>query len=577
MPPLAGGTKMTFGDLIFILIFLLITIIFALPIGKYMSRVFTGQKTFMTPLMLPFERFFYRVIGVDENYEMNWKQYLYALLVFNIIAIIFVFALQLLQGFLPLNPQVFPGVRWDIALNTAISFVTNTNWQSYGGETTMSYLTQMMGLAVQNFVSAAVGIATLLVLIRGFTRKNTENLGNFWVDLTRAVLYILLPLSVILALILVSQGVVQTFNPYVTAQTLEGANQTIPLGPAASQIAIKMLGSNGGGFFNVNSAHPFENPNNITNLLETLAILLLPMSLVFAFGYLVRNFRQGLAIFAVMMILFVVGLSVTLWTEDQTNPIIKKLGVSNGNLEGKEVRFGVGESTTWGAATTVVSNGGVNSMHDSVMPLTGLVFMFNMATGEVIFGGLGVGLAGMLFYIILTMFIAGLMIGRTPEFLGKKLGPPEMTLAVIPIVLPHATILILSAIAISIPAGLSGLNNPSAHGMSEILYAYLSTVGNNGSAFAGLNSNTVFYNLTCGLAILIGRFATIIPAIVLAGLLAKKSKVPMSAATFPTTGPLFIILVIAVVILLGALTFFSVFALGPGLDQLFMQGGRITS
>jgi len=547
------------------------------PIGKYMSRVFTGQKTFITPLIRPLESFIYRIVGVDQKEEMNWKRYVYALIVFNIIAILFVFALQLFQGFLPLNPQRFPGVRWDTALNTAISFVTNTNWQSYGGETTMSYLTQMMALAVQNFVSAAVGIATILVLIRGFTRKNTENLGNFWVDLTRSVLYVLLPLSVILAIILVSQGVVQTFDPYVTAHNLEGANQTIPLGPAASQIAIKMLGSNGGGFFNVNSAHPFENPNNITNLLETLAILLLPMSLVFAFGYLVRNFRQGLAIFAVMMILFVIGLGIVLWSEDQTNPIIKKLGVSGGNLEGKEVRFGVGESAIWGVATTVVSNGGVNFMHDSAMPLSGLVFMFNMATGEVIFGGLGVGLAGMLFYVILTMFIAGLMIGRTPEFLGKKLGPPEMTLAVIPIVLPHAVILILAAVAISIPAGLAGLNNPSAHGISEILYAYLSTVGNNGSAFAGLSANTVFYNLTTGLAMLIGRFATIIPAIALAGLLAKKSKVPMSAATFPTTGPLFIILVVGVVILLGALTFFSVFALGPGLDHLFMQGGRITS
>jgi potassium-transporting ATPase potassium-binding subunit len=568
---------MTTGDLIFILIFLVITIILAVPLGKYMSKVFTGQKTFITPLIRPLESFIYRVVGVDEKEEMNWKKYVYALIVFNFIAILFVFALQLLQGFLPLNPQGFPGVRWDTALNTAISFVTNTNWQSYGGETTMSYLTQMMGLAVQNFVSASVGIATILVLIRGFTRKNTENLGNFWVDMTRSVLYILLPLSLILAIILVSQGVVQTLDPYVNAHTLEGANQTIPLGPAASQIAIKMLGSNGGGFFNVNSAHPFENPNNISNLLETLAILLLPMSLVFTFGYLVRNFRQGLAIFTVMMILFVIGLGIVLWSEDQTNPIIKKMGVSSGNLEGKEVRFGVGESATWGAATTVVSNGGVNFMHDSAMPLTGLVFMFNMATGEVIFGGLGVGLAGMLFYVILTMFIAGLMIGRTPEFLGKKLGPSEMTLAVIPIVLPHIAILILAAIAISIPAGLTGLNNPSAHGMSEILYAYLSTVGNNGSAFAGLSANTVFYNLTSGLAMLIGRFATIIPAIAIAGLLAKKSKVPMSPASFPTTGPLFIILVVGVIILLGALTFFSIFALGPGLDQLFMQGGRITS
>jgi potassium-transporting ATPase potassium-binding subunit len=568
---------MTTGDLIFLLIFLLITIILAVPIGKYMSKVFTGQKTFITPLIRPLESFIYRIVGVDEKEEMNWKRYVYALIVFNFIAILFVFALQLLQGFLPLNPQGFPGVRWDTALNTAISFVTNTNWQSYGGETTMSYLTQMMGLAVQNFVSASVGIATILVLIRGFTRKNTENLGNFWVDITRSVLYILLPLSLILAIILVSQGVVQTFDPYVTAHTLEGANQTIPLGPAASQIAIKMLGSNGGGFFNVNSAHPFENPNNISNLFETLAILLLPMSLVFAFGYLVRNFRQGLAIFTVMMILFVIGLGIVLWSEDQTNPIIKKMGVSSGNLEGKEVRFGVGESAIWGAATTIVSNGGVNFMHDSAMPLTGLVFMFNMATGEVIFGGLGVGLAGMLFYVILTMFIAGLMIGRTPEFLGKKLGPSEMTLAVIPIVLPHIAILILAAIAISIPAGLAGLNNPSAHGMSEILYAYLSTVGNNGSAFAGLSANTVFYNLTSGLAMLIGRFATIIPAIAIAGLLAKKSKIPMSTASFPTTGPLFIILVVGVIILLGALTFFSIFALGPGLDQLFMQGGRITS
>ena len=395
--------------------------------------------------------------------------------------------------------------------------------------------------------------------------------------MTRSVLYILLPLSVILALILVSQGVVQTFDPYTTVQTLEGANQTIPLGPAASQIAIKMLGSNGGGFFNVNSAHPFENPNGLTNFLESIAILLLPMSLVFAFGYLVRNFKQGLAIFAVMMILFVAGLGVALWSEDQTNPIIEKMGVSSGNLEGKEVRLGVGESTAWGAATTIVSNGGVNMMHDSAMPLTGLVLMFNMATGEVIFGGLGVGLAGMLFYVILTMFIAGLMIGRTPEFLGKKLGPPEMTLSVIPLVVPQAAILILAAIAISTQDGLAGLNNPSAHGMSEILYAYFSTIGNNGSAFAGLSANTVFYNLTGGLAMLIGRFATIIPAIALAGLLAKKGKVPMSSATFPTTGPLFIILVAGVVILLGALTFFSVFALGPGLDHLFMQGGNITS
>lgn len=563
-------------DLVFILVLILIAILLAVPLGKYMSRVFNGERTFMTPLMQPVERFIYRIIGIDENKEMNWKQYAYALVIFNIIAIIFVFVLQLIQGYLPLNPEGLPGVRWDTALNTAISFVTNTNWQAYAGETTMSYLTQMMGLAVQNFLSAAVGIAALLVLIRGFTRKNTDKLGNFWVDLTRSVLYVLLPLSVILALLLVSQGVVQSFDPYVTAHTLEGANQTIPLGPAASQEAIKMLGSNGGGFFNVNSAHPFENPNPVTNFFETLAILLIPMALVFAFGYLIKNFKQGLAIFAIMTTLFAIGLGGALWAENNPNPILEKMGVSGDNLEGKEIRLGVAPSVLWGVATTDVSNGGVNSMHDSVMPLTGLVYMFNLCTNEVIYGGLGVGLIGMLFYVILTMFIAGLMIGRTPEFLGKKLGPREMVIAVIPIVLPHVAILSMAAIAITSPDGLAGLNNPSSHGLSEILYAFLSYVGNNGSAFAGLSANTVFYNLSGGLGMLIGRFATIIPAIALAGVLAQKGKVPMTAASFPTTGPLFIVLVVAVVVLIGALTFFPVFTLGPILDHLFLQGGNIT-
>jgi len=478
---------------------------------------------------------------------------------------------------LPLNPEGMSGVRWDTALNTAISFVTNTNWQAYGGESTMSYFTQMAGLAVQNFLSAAVGIAALLVLIRGFTRKNTDKLGNFWVDLTRSILYVLLPLSVVLALILASQGVVQSFDPYVTAQTLEGANQTIPLGPAASQVSIKMLGSNGGGFFNVNSAHPFENPNGVTNFFETLAILLIPISLVFTFGYMIKNFKQGLAIFAIMTTLFAVGLGIALWSESQPNPILEKTGVSGDNLEGKEVRFGVGPSVLWGVATTTVSNGGVNSMHDSVMPLTGLVYMFFMCTGEVIYGGLGVGLIGMLFYVILTMFIAGLMIGRTPEFLGKKLGPREMVLAIIPIVLPPVATLGMAAFALSSPDGLAGLNNPSSHGLSEILYAFLSYVGNNGSAFAGLSANSVFYNLSGGLGMLIGRFATILPAIALAGLLAQKGKVPANSASFPTTGPLFIILVVAVVILIGALTFFPVFTLGPILDHLFLQGGVVTS
>lgn len=568
---------MNIVDIIFILVLLSITIFLAVPLAKYMSKVFTGQETFMSRFLQPVERFIYRLIGTDENKEMNWKQYAYALVIFNLIAILFVFVLQLLQGMLPLNPEGMSGVRWDTALNTAISFVTNTNWQAYGGESTMSYFTQMAGLAVQNFLSAAVGIAALLVLIRGFTRKNTDKLGNFWVDLTRSILYVLLPLSVVLALILASQGVVQSFDPYVTAQTLEGANQTIPLGPAASQVSIKMLGSNGGGFFNVNSAHPFENPNGVTNFFETLAILLIPISLVFTFGYMIKNFKQGLAIFAIMTTLFAVGLGIALWSESQPNPILEKTGVSGDNLEGKEVRFGVGPSVLWGVATTTVSNGGVNSMHDSVMPLTGLVYMFFMCTGEVIYGGLGVGLIGMLFYVILTMFIAGLMIGRTPEFLGKKLGPREMVLAIIPIVLPPVATLGMAAFALSSPDGLAGLNNPSSHGLSEILYAFLSYVGNNGSAFAGLSANSVFYNLSGGLGMLIGRFATILPAIALAGLLAQKGKVPANSASFPTTGPLFIILVVAVVILIGALTFFPVFTLGPILDHLFLQGGVVTS
>ena len=571
-----GGINMGILDIIFILILFIVVVALAIPLGKYMSRVFTGQRTFMTPIMEPVERFIYRLIGTDETKEMNWKQYAYALIVLNIIGIIFLFVLQLIQGYLPLNPEGFSGVSWDSALNTAISFVTNTNWQGYAGETTMSYLTQMTGLAVQNFLSAAIGIAALLVLIRGFTRKNTDKIGNFWIDITRASLYVLLPIAVILAILLASQGVVQTFSPYVTAHTLEGVNQTIAVGPVASQEAIKMIGSNGGGFFNANSAHPFENPNAITDILEIMAILLIPISLVFTFGYLIKNFKQGLAIFAAMTILFTIGMGIAIYTESQPNPILEKMGVTGSNLEGKEVRFGVTQSVLWGVATTDVSNGGVNSMHDSVMPLTGLVYMFNMCTGEVIYGGLGVGLIGMLFYVILSMFVAGLMIGRTPEFLGKKLGPPEMGLSVIPIVLPHVAILTLSAIAISTTVGLSSLANPSSHGLSEILYAYLSTIGNNGSAFAGLSANTLFYNLTGGLAMLIGRFATIIPAIALAGLLAQKGKVQMTSASFPTTGPLFVIIVVAVVILLGALTFFPVFTLGPILDHLFLYGGHIT-
>ncbi len=560
-------------DVLLILLFLLILTLFAIPLGKYMSNVFTGKRTFMGPVVRPVEKFIYRICSVDENQEMTWKRYAYSLLIFNIFGILFLFVLQLIQGYLPLNPENMAGVRWDTALNTAISFVTNTNWQSYAGETTMSYLTQMLGMTVQNFLSASVGVAALLALIRGFTRKNSDTIGNFWVDLTRTTLYVLLPIAVVFALIFASQGVVQTLSPHITAQTLDGINQTIAVGPVASQEAIKMIGSNGGGFFNANSAHPFENPNGFTNLLETFAILMIPMGLVFAFGYIIRNFKQGLAIFSAMMILLVAGMGVAYWSESQPNLIMEKIGVSGGNLEGKELTFGVAESVLWGVPTTSVSNGGVNSMHDSVMPLTGLVYLFNMGIGEIIFGGLGVGLIGMLFYVILTMFIAGLMIGRTPEFLGKKLGPYEMTMAVIALVVPAAMILILTAVAIVLPDGLAGLNNPSAHGLSEILYAYSSALANNGSAFAGLTANTVFYNLTLGLGMFIGRFIVIIPALAIAGSLAKKGKVPMSSASFPSTNALFVIMLVSVVVIVGALTFFPVYSLGPILEQLFLHGG----
>jgi K+-transporting ATPase ATPase A chain len=566
---------MIIEEVLLILLFLLILTITAIPIGKYMSKVLTGKKTFITPVIRPIEKFIYRIGSIDEDQEMTWKKYAYALIIFNIIGITFLFVLQLIQNFLPLNPAQMSGVRWDTALNTAISFATNTNWQSYAGETTMSYLTQMLGMTVQNFLSASVGIAALLALIRGFTRQNSDTIGNFWVDITRTTLYVLVPLAVVFAIILASQGVVQTVGPYVNAQTLDGVNQTIALGPVASQEAIKMLGSNGGGFFNANSAHPFENPNGITNILETFAILLIPISIVFAFGYIIRNFRQGIAIFAAMIILLVAGMGVAYWAESQPNPTIEKLGVTGGNMEGKELTLGVSESVLWGVTTTDVSNGGVNSMHDSTMPLTGLVYMFNLGIGEVIFGGLGVGLIGMIFYIILTMFIAGLMIGRTPEFLGKKLGPYEMVMATIALIAPAGLILVFAGIAISLPDGLAGLNNPSAHGLSEILYAYASAFANNGSAFAGLSANTVFYNLTLGLAMLIGRFVVILPALAIAGALAAKGRAPTDASSFPSTNALFVIMLVSVVVIVGALTFFPVFALGPILEHLFLQGGLI--
>jgi potassium-transporting ATPase potassium-binding subunit len=563
---------MNYSDIIAVAIFFSILIPAAVYLGKYMAAVFTGERTFMTPVIRPIERIIYRLCRIDESEEMSWKTYAWGFIAFNVIGITLVMLIQMIQGWLPLNPQKFPGVKWDLAFNTAVSFVTNTNWQAYGGESTMSYLTQMTVLTVQNFVSAGIGMAAGLALVRGFIRRETDSVGNVWVDMTRAVLYVLLPLSIILALVLISQGVIQNLYPYVTAHTLEGFKQVIPMGPAASQVAIKQLGSNGGGFFSANSSHPFENPTFITNLAETFSILLIPMAFVFMFGHMIKNLKQGRALFYAMVVLFVIGLGVILYTEQMPNPAIERIGVSLPvNMEGKETRFGIVWSALWSQSTTVTSNGSVNSMHDSFMPLGGMIQMFNIGIGEVIFGGVGVGLIGMLFYVILSMFVAGLMIGRTPEFMGKKFGPYEMIMAMISMLLPMISMVIFSAIAISTKTGLSSLNNPSSHGLSEILYAYSSGHGNNGSAFAGLNANTIFYNVTIGIAILIGRFATVLPALAVAGSLANKKIVPETNATFPTTGLMFIIILVSVIFIMGALTFFPVYSLGPILEHLFVN------
>jgi len=546
--------------------------ILGIPIGRYLARVFEGGRTFMTPLVRPIEALIYRVCGVSEQEEQSWQGYSVSLVLFTLVSIALLFLLQVAQKFLPLNPQHFGPVRWDTAINTAISFATNTNWQAYSGETTVSYLTQMLGLTVQNFVSAAAGIAACVAMVRGFSRKEAKTIGNFWVDLVRSTFYVLVPLAVILAVLLVSQGVVQNLRPYPTAHTLEGASQTIAVGPAASQIAIKQLGNNGGGFFNANSAHPFENPNWLTNFFEILAELLIPVALLFMFGIMVRDRRQGWTIYLAMLALFALGLWVALSAERTGNPMLSRLGVLAGqNMQGKEVRFGVLNSAFFGQVTTVTSTGAVNSMHDSMMPLTGMVYLFNMGIGEVIFGGVGAGLQGMFFYIVMTMFIAGLMIGRTPEYLGKKLGSPEMIMAVIGLLLPHFLLLGGAAIAVITKPGLAGPGNPGAHGLSEVLYAFCSAQGNNGSAFGGLSANTPFYNIALGLAMLFGRFATMVPAVAIGGYVAGRKTVPASAATFPSTGLLFVVLLVAVVLVVGALTFFPAFALGPVLEHLMLR------
>ena len=561
-------------ELAYVALLLGALLVLAAPTGRYIAKVFGGEQTLLSPLIRPIEQGLYEIVDIDESREMSWKTYVSALLVFNILGIAAVFLLQELQGRLPFNPEGLGAVRWDTALNTAVSFTTNTNWQSYSGEQTLAYLTQMLGLTVQNFLSAAVGLAAAMAVVRGFARKNADGIGNFWVDLTRSVLYLLLPLAIVWALIFASQGVVQTLGPYVISHGLEGAEQVIALGPAASQDAIKFLGTNGGGFFNANSAHPFENPTPLTDFLQVLGMLLIPASLPFAFGSMIKNHQQGKAIFASMLVLYVMGLGVGLWAETSGNPLLEKLGVAGGvNMEGKETRFGVVPSLLFAQSTTVTSCGGVDSMHDSLMPLAGLVLLFNMAIGEVIFGGVGVGLIGIFFYAIMTMFLAGLMIGRTPELFGKKLEPFEMIMAVVGLLAPSVTLLIFAAVAIVLPQGLSSLNNAGPHGLSEILYAFASACGNNGSAFAGLNANTVFYNLATAFGMLVGRFATILPALALAGSLAQKRIVPASSATLPAASPLFVIMLVGTVIIVGALTFFPVFVLGPILEHLLMQSG----
>lgn len=539
-------------------------------LGAYMARVFNGERTLLSPALRPVEGVIYRLAGVNPQEEQHWKQYLLAMLAFNLIGFAVLFVMQLLQGALPLNPAGLGGVEPFLAFNTATSFMTNTNWQAYGGETTMSYLTQMLGLNVQNFVSAATGVAIVIALTRGLARKTAATIGNFWADLVRCVLYIFLPLCLILALTLVSQGVVQNFNSYTEVTTLSGETQLLPQGPAASQIAIKQLGTNGGGFFNVNSAHPFENPTPLSNFLEMFSILLIPAALTYTFGVMVGDKRQGWVIFAAMLLMLVAGLSVMLISEYSANPVY---GV-NSLMEGKETRFGIANSILWGAATTAASNGSVNAMHSSFTPLTGGIALLNIMLGEVIFGGVGAGLYGMLIFVILTVFIAGLMVGRTPEYLGKKIEAREIKLAIVAVLLPSACILLFSALASVTEVGLSSRANLGPHGLSEILYAFASGAGNNGSAFAGLNANTPFYNTLIGLAIWVGRFGVIIPALAIAGSMVGKKAAPPSPGTFPTDGPLFAGLLIAVIVIVGALTFFPALSLGPIVEHFLMRAGR---
>ena len=571
-----------------IVLFFAVVVATAVPLGRYMARVYENEPIFLEKILGPVERLLYRLAGVKKDEETGWQAYAVGMLLFNVAGIFLTYAIQRLQGVLPLNPQGLGAPSPDLSWNTAVSFVTNTNWQSYGGETTLSYFTQMVALAVQNFVCAASGMAVLVALIRGFTRRTAETIGSFWVDLVRSTLYVLLPLSIAIALVLVSQGVVQTFHAYETVPLLQATkdadgktvtDQVLAFGPAASQIAIKMLGTNGGGFFNANSAHPFESPTGLSNFVEMWALLVLPAGLCFTFGKMVKDTRQGWAIFAAMSALLLPLLLVCVAAEQAGNPAFHGLPVdqaasalqSGGNMEGKEVRFGIANSGLFATITTAVSCGAVNSMHDSFTPLGGLVPLWLIQLGEVVFGGVGAGLYGMLVFAIVAVFVAGLMVGRTPEYLGKKIEAYDMKMASLVVLVTPATVLIMTAIAVATEAGRKGVFNPGPHGFSEVLYAFSSAANNNGSAFGGIGANTPFYNTLLGLSMFFGRFFIKVPVLALAGHLAKKKIVPTTSGTLPTHTPLFVTMLCGVVILVGALTFIPALALGPIVEQLLAR------
>ena len=565
---------MTLNGWLQILLYCGIVLVLVKPLGGYMTRVFSGERTFLSPVLVPIERGLYAVAGTSEREDQHWTSYAFAMLMFNLMGVIVLYLLMRFQNVLPYNPAGMAAVGPELAFNTATSFVSNTNWQNYGGESTMSYLTQMMGLTVQNFVSAATGMAIAIGLIRAFSRASGKAIGNFWVDMVRATLYILLPICIVLTLAYVWLGVPQTLGPYVDATTLEGAKQTIALGPVASQLAIKMLGTNRGGFFNANSAHPFENPDAISNLIQMVSIFAIGAAFTNVFGRMVGNQRQGWAILTAMGVLFIVGVGITYWAEAAGNPLVHALGVQGGNMEGKEVRFGIVLSSLFAVITTAASCGAVNAMHGSFTALGGMIPLINLQLGEVIVGGVGAGFYGILMFVIIAIFVAGLMVGRTPEYLGKKIEAKEVKMAMLAVLCLPAGMLIFTAIAVVLPSAVASIGNPGPHGFSEILYAYSSAAANNGSAFGGLSGNTTWYNITLGIVMLIGRFLVIVPALAIAGSLIAKKTVPASAGTFPTDGPLFVGLLVGTILIVGGLTFFPALALGPIVEHLAMIAGQ---